>query len=127
MRPTYFNKLQRNTRYYIVSYEIVKELYVLRSTKKISEGIFVDYTYGYQNKAIIKNPKTNVKRNLSRIEMVCDNYNYSYGLQDYIYYNADLIKQDADQAKLNREKRTVNMILQKITGDELFVWYKIYD
>jgi hypothetical protein len=126
MEPTPFNKLKLNTNYYIVSYEIIIVRYNgLITNKRLSEGIFVGYTYRAYNQAIMKNSKSNFKKNLPRIEMETDDDYYSYALQDYIYYDADLIdliKKNAKMAKQNRENRTITLVLQSIIGDNYFVW-----
>ena len=116
MEPTPFSELKRGTKYYIVSDESYHHIKQLR----VSEGIFLNYTPN--DEAVLKNPISNLKRNLPRIELVSFGHYYSCGLDSYIYYDADLIKQNAAKAKENREKRTINKVLQYIIGDNAFEW-----
>ena len=117
MNPTPFNELKRGTKYYIVSGSYYP--YHIKETQ-VSEGIFMNYTPN--NEAVLKNPISNLKRNLPKIQLISFGHYYSCGLESYSYYDADLIKQNATKAKENREKRTINMVLQKIIGDESFKW-----
>jgi hypothetical protein len=119
MEPTPFSELKPGTKYYIVTIDSYYPYYYIKETR-VSEGIFMNYTPN--DEAVFKNPISNRKRNLPKIELILFGHYYSCGLDSYTYYDADLIKQNATRAKENREKRTINMILRTIIGDQSFEW-----
>ena len=94
-----FNELKEGVKYFIIR------------ENDYYEGIFVLYTSDIS--CMLQFVRKKILPNISY---------YAFGYKTDIYYDANTIIQNAKRARESREKRTINMVLQKIIGDESFEW-----
>ena len=90
---------------------IINRKYVLKKNNDIIEGIFV--TILEDSNCVLMKHMT--KRSLPGI------YYYGFCNKDDIYYDWDKIRENARNARLAFERRTLNRILKRLVNEE-FEW-----